>query len=82
MAPVALAQAEEGTATPPLTSPFALTKSIAVLLLGIVLGALILDVILVSQKKIVRLSGRNLAHLIFITMLLLAVVLTTQGAIL
>jgi len=82
LAPAAMAQAREETAAPPLTSPFALTKTIAVLILGIVLGALILDVILVAQKRIVRLSGRNLAHLIFITMLLLAVVLTSQGAIL
>lgn len=74
------AQAEEAKA--PVTSPFALTKTMAILFLGILLGALILDVILVTQKRIVRLSGRNLAHLIFITMLLLAVVLTTQGAIL
>lgn len=82
LAPVAIAQAKEGTMAAPLTSPFALTKNIAVLILGIVLGALILDVVLVSQKRIVRLSGRNLAHLIFITMLLLAAILTTQGAIL
>lgn len=82
LAPVAIAQERESTAAMPITSPFALTKSLAVLILGIVLGALILDVILVSQKKIVRLSGRNLAHLIFITFLLLAAVLTTQGAIL
>lgn len=82
LAPVAIAQAKEGTIAAPLTSPFALTKNLAVLILGIVLGALILDVILVSQKRIIRLSGRNLAHLIFITMLLLAAILTTQGAIL
>lgn len=81
LAPAALAQEREGTAAP-IISPFALTKSLAVLILGVVLGALILDVILISQKKIVRLSGRNLAHLIFVTFLLLAVVLTTQGAIL
>ncbi len=82
LAPVAIAQAKEGTIAAPLTSPFALTKNLVVLILGIVLGALILDVILVSQKRIIRLSGRNLAHLIFITMLLLAAILTTQGAIL
>lgn len=82
LAPAALAQEKEGSTASPITSPFALTKTLAVLILGIVLGALILDVILVSQKRIVRLSGKNLAHLIFITMLLLAVVLTSQGAIL
>jgi hypothetical protein len=79
--PVAIAQAKEGTSEP-ITSPFALTKNVVVLILGVVLGALILDVILVSQKRIVRLSGKNLAHLIFITFLLLAVILTTQGAVL
>jgi hypothetical protein len=82
LTPVAIAQAKEGTTTEPITSPFALTKNVVILILGIVLGALILDVILVSQKRIVRLSGKNLAHLIFITFLLLAVILTTQGAIL
>jgi len=82
LAPVAIAQAQEGTNSEPITSPFVLTKNLVVLILGIVLGALILDVILVSQKRIVRLSGKNLAHLIFITFLLLAVILTTQGAIL
>lgn len=80
--PAALAQAEEEENGRPLASPFSLTKTFAVLLLGIILGVLILDVILVSQRRIVRLSGRNLAHLIFVTMLLLAVILTTQGAIL
>jgi len=82
LAPVAIAQAQEGTTPEPITSPFALTKNLVVLILGIVLGTLILDVILVTQKRIVRLSGRNLAHLIFITFLLLAVIITTQGAIL
>lgn len=82
MAPVALAQAREETTSPPLLSPFAVTKTLAVFLLGVILGAIALDVILVYRRKIVRLSGRNLAHLIFLSMLLLAAILTTQGAIL
>lgn len=76
------ASAVEETASLPLFSPFWLTKTLAVFLLGIILGALALDVILVYRKRIVRLSGRNLAHLIFIGTLLLSVILTTQGAIL
>lgn len=63
-------------------SPFGLTKIIAIFLLGIILGALIIDGILVAQHRIVRLSGRNVAHLIFIGFLLLAIILTTPGAIL
>ncbi len=79
---IALAQAQEETKSPPLLSPFMLTKTIAIFLLGLILGALVLDIILVYQKRIVRLSGKNVAHLIFIGGLLLAVILTTPGAIL
>jgi uncharacterized protein YkwD len=79
---VALAQAENETSSPPLFSPFWLTKTIAIFLLGIVLGALVLDAILVAQRQTIRLSGRNVAHLLFIGTLLLAIILTTPGAIL
>lgn len=82
LVPAALAQAGEETGTPPLLSPFWLTKTMAIFLLGIILGVLALDVILIYRRKVVRLSGRNLAHLIFVGTLLLAVILTTQGAIL
>lgn len=80
-APTILAQAKNETVTPPLLSPFWLTKTAAIFLLGIILGVLALDIWLVYRRKIVRLSGRNLAHLLFITALLLAVILTTPGAI-
>jgi uncharacterized protein YkwD len=76
------AQAKEATASPPLFSPFWLTKTIAIFLLGIVLGALAIDGFLVYRLKVVRLSSRTLAHLIFLATLLLAIILTTPGAIL
>jgi hypothetical protein len=79
---VALAQANGEVQSPPLFSPFLLTKTIAIFLLGLILGVLALDTILVFQRKIVRLSGKNVAHLIFIGSLLLAVILTTPGAVL
>ena len=79
---IALAQAKGEVQSPPLLSPFLLTKTIAIFLLGIILGALALDTILVYQNKIIRLSGKNVAHLIFIGTLLLAIILTTPGAIL
>src|SRR4030042_5201884 len=62
----ALAPAQEQNQSPPLLSPFMLTKTLAIFLLGLILGALLLDIILVYQKRIIRLSGRNVAHLIFI----------------
>lgn len=79
---VVLAQGENETSSPPLFSPFFFTKTIALFLLGIILGALIIDLVLVSQHKVVRLSGRTVAHLLFIGTLLLAIILTTPGAIL
>lgn len=81
-ASMALAQAKGEMATPPLLSPFWLTKTIAIFLLGIILGALTLDIILVYQKRIIRLSGKNIAHFIFIGALLLSIILTTPGVIL
>lgn len=79
---VVLAQAKDEVTNPPLLSPFLLTKTITIFLLGLILGALFLDILLVSQRKIVRLSSRNLAHLIFVGGLLLIIILTTPGAIL
>jgi len=83
LTPIALAQATgEEKHTPPLLSPFFLTKTLAVFLMGILFGALLLDWVLVHYKKVPRLSGRNLAHLALIGTLLLAALLTQQGAIL
>ena len=65
-----------------MVSPFSLTKVFAVALLTMILLALVVDVVLTGRRKIVRLSGKNLAHLIFIFILLLAAILTTQGAVL
>jgi len=79
---IVLAQEKGEVNSPPLLSPFMLTKTIAIFLLGLILGALILDAVLVWQRRIVRLSGKNLAHLIFIAALLLSAILTTPGAIL
>lgn len=76
-----LAKAGDERPEPPLFSPFFLTKAVALFLLGIVLGALVLDILLVYKMKVVRLSSRNIAHLLFVATLLLAVILTGPGAI-
>lgn len=75
-------QLGEASSTQSLFSPFWLTKTMVIFLLGIIFGALIVDAILVVQRRIVRLSGKNIAHLFFIGTLLLAIILTTPGAIL
>lgn len=79
----ALAQSTGGeVAAPSMLSPFMITKTLAVFLLGLFFGVLALDAILVYKRKIIRLSSKNIAHLIFISSLLLAVLLTNVGAIL
>jgi len=65
----------------PAFSPFWLTKIVAIFLLGLILGALVLDLILVYRFNVVRLAGRTVGHLLFITALLVAVLLTSAGAI-
>lgn len=79
----ALAQSTgEEVTQPPMLSPFMITKTLAIFLLGLFFGVLVLDAILVYRRKIIRLSSKNIAHLIFIGSLLLAVLLTNVGAIL
>lgn len=68
--------------SPSMLSPFLLTKTLSVFLLGLIFGVLLLDAFLVWRHKVIRLSGKNLAHLLFVGALLLMVILTTQGAIL
>jgi antibiotic biosynthesis monooxygenase (ABM) superfamily enzyme len=66
----------------PKISPFWLTKTVVIFILGMILGALLVDLLFVSQKRVIRLSGKNWAHLVFIGTLFLVTLLTTQGAIL
>lgn len=65
-----------------LISPFSLTKVVAVFLLCLISGGLLLDALFVAKKKVVRLSSRNLAHLIFVLFLLLAALISNPGLIL
>lgn len=81
-APQAAPELGESIVNPPSLSPFLLTKMMVVFLLGLILGALFLDALLVYRQKVIRLSGKNLAHLIFVGAVLLSAILTTPGAIL
>jgi hypothetical protein len=65
-----------------LISPFSVTKMIIVFLTGLVMGALVLDLIFVARKRVIRLSGRSLAHLTFLFFILLGVIAVQQGAVL
>lgn len=63
-------------------SVFALTKTMVIFLMGLLLGALAIDVYWVWRKKLFRISGKSLAHLTFLVFMLLAVIITHPGLIL
>lgn len=66
----------------PLTNPFLLTKNFGAILLAIIVGVMILDGVIVFRRKTLRLSGRSLAHTLFLAGVILIIVLSTQGVIL
>ena len=66
---------------PPLSS-FQLTKSVSISLTLILLLVIALDSLIIAKKKIIRLSGRGLAHLVFLGILLLLLVVIQPGLVL
>lgn len=65
-----------------LTNPFVLTKTLAVFILGFLLGVIVVEVVMIRHHKVARLSGRNFAHIAFLGSLILIIVMMRQGAIL
>ena len=63
-------------------SPFILTKSMSISLTLILLLIIATDSLIIAKKKIIRLSGRGLAHLIFLGILLLLLIAIQPGLIL
>jgi len=66
----------------PLIDFFATTRGFASLLISALLGILSVDGLVIWRRKIIRISGHNLAHIIFLASLLGALWVTSQGAIL
>lgn len=64
-----------------LVSPFNTTRSLSLGIVGILLGLLIVDGILVSQRRIVRIGGRTFAHIAFLGMILAIVLILRAGQI-
>jgi len=66
----------------PLFGSFQVTKAMSISLVFILLTVILIDVFIITKKKIVRLSGKGLAHLAFLGMLLIILIITQQGIIL
>ena len=65
-----------------LVSPFTTTRSISLIVTGILLLALVIDAIFVSKKRIARIGGRTLAHLSFLGMIFAIIIILKAGQIL
>lgn len=59
-----------------------LNKAVSLLLLGLLTIVLTLDGLLIWQRKTIRVSGHNIAHLIFLAGIIMVVWLTGRGSIL
>lgn len=62
-------------------SPLLITKRVAIFILGVLLGALLVDKIVVERKKVARLCGDNLAHISFLVAVLVTILLARSGVI-
>jgi hypothetical protein len=65
-----------------MVSPFDTTKRFSLAVVGILLAVLVIDGVVVSQKKIVRLGGRTFAHMAFLGMILTMLMILRAGRIL
>ncbi|MBI4099620.1 hypothetical protein HY440_01290 [Candidatus Microgenomates bacterium] len=68
--------------SPPKFDPFTLTRNVSFGLIAMLMAVLVVDGILVYKRRIVRLSGHNLAHLLMLLAVLAALNLIGRGVIL
>lgn len=62
-------------------NPLAITKGISGFLFGLITGAIVVDSYFILKKKVYRFSGRNLAHVSFLAVVFLLVLLSQPGVI-
>lgn len=66
----------------PIINSFQLTKSISISLTVLLLSIILIDMAIITKKKIIRLSGKGLAHLIFLSILLIILIGIQPGIVL
>lgn len=72
-------QARENTV---LISPFVTTKNLSIALVLVLLAAFVIDVVVVSKRRISRISGRSVAHIGFLGITLAIMLIIQAGKIL
>ena len=63
-------------------SPFSTTKGMSLVTVGLLLFVLIVDGLIIANKKITRIGGRTVAHLAFLGMVLIIIIIAQAGEIL
>jgi len=58
------------------------TRDITFMFIGLIVGVLVLDGIVISRKKIVRVAGHNIAHILFFLTFFVALTMVQRGALL
>lgn len=69
------------TKTPMFNIP-TVTRDIAFMFIGLIIGILIIDGLVVSRKKIVRVAGHNMAHILFFVAFFIALTMVRRGVLL
>lgn len=62
-------------------SPFSTTRSLSLFVVGILLAVLVLDGVLISRRRIVRIGGRAFAHAAFLGMIIAIALILEAGQI-
>lgn len=65
-----------------LVSPFTTTRTLSLVVVGLLLLIFIVDAILVSKRRITRVAGRTFAHVAFLGMILSIILILKTGSIL
>ena len=74
--------AEVQVSSMPLIDSFSLTKAVSISLTLVLLVVMVIDAVVITRKRIVRLSGKAWAHLVFLGILLLVIIGIQPGLIL
>lgn len=76
---ISVKAAESKVATPTPVSPFDVSRAISITLLAIFVLVLIIDLAHLHRHKIIRWTSSSLAHLLFMTFLLLTALIMSRG---
>lgn len=77
-----LEKSEEASEEPKiLISPFLVTKNLSLVIVLIIIFVMIVDAVIITRKRVKRIGGRILAHIAFLTAIIILVLLLRAGQI-